>query len=442
VTALCWVPKGKCNAQPVKAADDEDAHDLMDDGVGHGAGEAAGSTEGLEDFELDQYDDEEDAGMNFFSVLNSDGELAKEVDPFMTGNPDSDSESEDYYGIRPDDNIFMAVSCEEENCMLEMYIYDADEATMYVHHDIMLDAYPLCVEWLSSASGAGTGSFAAVGLIDHQVQIWNLDHLDPLHPAQCLGVSQKEALSKSAASLKKKKKGKKATRGGTKAHDGAVLCLHGSLFNRSILATGSADQTVKVWDVSENATVHTYDHHTDKVQVVKWHPTEQAVFLSAAFDRHLALLDARQPGQAAFAKLPAEAECSIWSRHQPFECLSSVDDGHVVCHDVRKVAGQAAEKVEPLWTLRAHDVACTAIQDTPTPEMLLTASLDGVAKIWRVSGSGPSVVHGKDLQAGPLFACQSSAEEPALVSFGGSCPVMWNVADEECLEGIFNFPKL
>eukprot|EP00971_Amphidinium_carterae_P038419 755629-Amphidinium_carterae.1 len=195
VTALCWVPKGKCNAQPVKAADDEDAHDLMDDGVGHGpcygrtppalrrkcnshsrkmrvaccrAGEAAGSTEGLEDFELDQYDDEEDAGMNFFSVLNSDGELAKEVDPFMTGNPDSDSESEDYYGIRPDDNIFMAVSCEEENCMLEMYIYDADEATMYVHHDIMLDAYPLCVEWLSSASGAGTGSFAAVGLIDHQ----------------------------------------------------------------------------------------------------------------------------------------------------------------------------------------------------------------------------------------------------------------------------------
>eukprot|EP00971_Amphidinium_carterae_P320058 6362232-Amphidinium_carterae.1 len=68
--------------------------------------------------------------------------------------------------------------------------------------------------------------------------------------------------------------------------------------------------------------------------------------------------------------------------------------------------------------------------------MLLTASLDGVAKIWRVSGSGPSVVHGKDLQAGPLFACQSSAEEPALVSFGGSCPVMWNVADEECLEGL------
>ena len=33
-------------------------------------------------------------GMQFFSVLDADGELAREKDPHMTGNPDSDSDSE------------------------------------------------------------------------------------------------------------------------------------------------------------------------------------------------------------------------------------------------------------------------------------------------------------------------------------------------------------
>ena len=27
------------------------------------------------------------------------------------------------------------------------YVYDDDEANMYVHHDVGLDAYPLCVDW-------------------------------------------------------------------------------------------------------------------------------------------------------------------------------------------------------------------------------------------------------------------------------------------------------
>ena len=32
--------------------------------------------------------------MQFFSVLDADGELAREKDAHMTGNPDSDSDSE------------------------------------------------------------------------------------------------------------------------------------------------------------------------------------------------------------------------------------------------------------------------------------------------------------------------------------------------------------
>jgi len=428
VTSICWIPRGKCKAKPVADVEDEqemrEAHESLMQGAAGSSAAAAVSTEGLEEFGLDNYDDDDNGpGMQFFSVLATDGELAREADPHMTGNPDSDSESDDYHEIRPEDRLFCAVSCEEESCTLEMYVYDEDEANMYVHHDVMLDAYPLCVDWLPKIAGEDAGSFAAIGLIDHQIQIWDLDRLDPLAPIQCLGEPKKEGKSK----LKKKKKSK--AKGAVAAHEGSVLAIHGSVFNRSVLASGSGDDTVKIWDVAENACVHTYTHHSNKVQCVKWHPTEQAVLLSASFDRHLALLDVRQPDQACTVELPAEAESAIWSRHNPFACFASVDNGGVVCYDVRKVASKAADAEKVVWHLVAHDVACTGVQDVPTPNLLITSSLDGYAKIWNVAGGKPSMVLSKELKAGPLFACQSNPEAPALVSFGGNLPVVWDLAD-------------
>lgn len=446
VTALCWVPRGKISMRRPQAGDGEDDEELRDAAEGLAASSAGPSsveratatanaiTEGLEEFDLDNYDEDEDNqdGMQFFSVLKADGELAREKDQYLTGNPDSESEDEPD-DIKPEDQVFVAVSCEEDNCQLEVYVFEEEEATMYVHHDVMLSAYPLCIEWLSSAgASAEEGSFGAVGLIDNTIQLWDLEEMEPMEPVRALGTAKKQKGGK----VKKKKGAALGGSGMAKAHDGPVLCLHGSAFNRNVLASGSADETLKVWDVRENKCVHQYTHHNNKVQCARWHPTEQAVLLSAAFDRRLALLDVRQPNQAAFAELPAEAESAIWSRHSPFECLASVDDGGVVCFDVRKVVGKA--EGARLWTLMAHDVACTTVQDTPTKNLLVTTSLDGHAKVWNTA-SAPSLAMSKDLKAGPLFACQSSPEAPGLLCFGGKCPVMWDLSSEQTLVDAFGF---
>mmetsp|Transcript_137178 Transcript_137178/g.438672 ORF Transcript_137178/g.438672 Transcript_137178/m.438672 type:complete len:456 (-) Transcript_137178:120-1487(-) len=446
VTAVCWVPKGRLTVRrPEAMVEDDDEMKAL-----AGAASASGSsslkraqetasavTAGLEEFDLENYDEDEDNqdGMQFFSVLKGDGELAKERDPNMAGDPDSESE-DDFDEVKPEDKVFLAVSCEEDSCQLEVYVFDEEENEMYVHHDVVLSAYPLCVEWLSSAGLEAEGSFGAIGLIDHSIQLWDLEDMELLEPTRCLG---KERKTKG-----KKKKGVSAGLGGGgsgfKAHDGPVLCLHGNSFNRNVLASGSADESVKVWDVNENTLVHTYSHHDNKVQCVRWHPTEQSVLLSAAFDRRLGLLDVRQPNQAAMTELPAEAECAIWSRHSPFECLASVDNGGVACFDVRKVVGK--ENGQKLWTLMAHDVACTSVQDCPTKNLLVTSGLDGCAKVWNIANGKPSLCMSKDLKAGPIFTCHSCPDAPALMCFGGKCPVMWDLSSEQLLVDAFGLPAV
>jgi hypothetical protein len=37
-------------------------------------------------------------------------------------------------------------------------------------------------------SSGSEGCYAAVGSIDHSIQLWNLEEADPLEPAQVLGV--------------------------------------------------------------------------------------------------------------------------------------------------------------------------------------------------------------------------------------------------------------
>jgi periodic tryptophan protein 1 len=37
---------------------------------------------------------------------------------------------------------------DEDVAQLEIYLYEHEEENIYVHHDIMLPAAPLCLEWL------------------------------------------------------------------------------------------------------------------------------------------------------------------------------------------------------------------------------------------------------------------------------------------------------
>ena len=60
---------------------------------------------------------------------------------------DSEGEKEDYT-IRRTDSLIVTATAENDHSNLEVYIYEHEKSNLFVHHEIILGAYPLCLEWL------------------------------------------------------------------------------------------------------------------------------------------------------------------------------------------------------------------------------------------------------------------------------------------------------
>lgn len=101
----------------------------------------------------------------------------------------------------------------------------------------------------------------------------------------------KVAQGDSSVCAVQKKKKRKALK--PDSHADAVLALSWNQDYRNVLASGSADTTVKVWDLATEQCSATLDHHQDKVQAVAWNPAQASVLLSGGFDKAVCMVSCR-----------------------------------------------------------------------------------------------------------------------------------------------------
>jgi len=80
--------------------------------------------------------------------LGEDEEMDVNNDEYPSEYSDSEEEKDDYT-IRNTDSLIVAATAEDDFSNLEVYIYDHKTSDLYVHHEIILGALPLCLEWLN-----------------------------------------------------------------------------------------------------------------------------------------------------------------------------------------------------------------------------------------------------------------------------------------------------
>ncbi|PQE20826.1 hypothetical protein CJF32_00000067 [Rutstroemia sp. NJR-2017a WRK4] len=377
----------------------------------------------LKEYDLDHYDDDvaedkEGEGMGMFGNVKSLAyHESNAEDPYITlqENEDEDEDREELQ-ILATDNMLLAAKIEDEVAHLEVYVYEDEEDNLYVHHDIMLPAIPLCLEWLDLPVGKSNvdkdsrANFVAVGTFDPDIEIWDLDTVDCMYPNAILGQTGQE--KNGDGELKKKKKKKKSKKANDNYHVDAVLSLAANRHHRNLLASSSADKTVKLWDLHTTTCAKSYTHHTDKVCSLAWHPKESTVLLSGSYDRTVVAADMRAPdAKAPRWGVESDVENVRWDPHDPNYFYVSTESGVIHFHDLRKAPANPSSS-KPVWMLQAHDESVSSFDINPTiPGFLATGSGDKQVKLWNIQPTGPTMVVSRDLDVGKVFSTTFAPDE-------------------------------
>ncbi|CAD8104438.1 unnamed protein product [Paramecium sonneborni] len=374
ISAIAWVSRGYAIKQPKEFdIDEEEINKMKQDKL---------INKNLtQDLGKIQEQDEDSSGDNlpvFCQDLEMHGKQQLPDDGYPVAIEDlSDEEKEDYQ-IKSSDALVIAAKIENEFSSLEVYIYEEEKANLFVHHEIQLSAFPLAVEWLPIQPGqiestsATKGNYAIVSSFLPEIEIWNLDVVNVLEPSVVLGGEIEQNYKKVKNLKKQNKKSYKVD-----SHTDSVLSLSLNSFKPNILLSGSADHTVKLWDLMLQKCVFTYNHHKDKVQISKFNTKEESVILSGGEDGKLCLFDARSPDSIHQHKMLGSLESACWDPIKGYQIAYSTEDGNLILLDARKIGEQ------PLANFNVNKKALSSVHmSTGVPGLLATTCLDGKIRVY------------------------------------------------------------
>ncbi|KAG8054137.1 hypothetical protein GUJ93_ZPchr0001g30387 [Zizania palustris] len=483
ISAISWVPRGAAKLVPVEAEpptqeeideaiksialhaeggsdadeDDEDNGNMEVDGAAKENAEeedeidevaqakaaakalAKGSvddvTDELKELKMDNYDDEEE-GLELFSSGQGDLYYASnDLDPYLNNDDDEDDEEIEDMTIKPTDLMIVCAYNEDDVNSLQVNLLEETEdgdLNMFVHHDLPLADFPLCTAWMDfNLKGGDKGNFIAVGTMDPAIEIWDLDIVDEVQPHVVLG---------GHSNKKKKVKGKKTKKYKKGSHRSSVLGLAWNKEVRNVLASASADKTVKIWDVSVGKCAVTLEHHDDKVQSVAWSRQSPEVLLSGSFDKSVSMNDMKDGAQNCHKwTVEADVESLAWDPHNEHSFVVSLENGMVQAFDTR-TASSNSNSGRPTFTLHAHEKAVSSISFSPsTPNFLATGSTDKMVKLWDLSNNQPSCIASLNPKLGAIFSVSFSNDNPFLLASGGSKGKLkvWNTLTEPAVANKF-----
>ncbi|KAJ8869490.1 hypothetical protein PR048_028481 [Dryococelus australis] len=355
----------------------------------------SGSSDVTDEYNFENYDEEDDNVGALFGIASATVFASNSSDPYVTV-PDSeeDSEKEDD-ALKPDDNLVVVGHVDGDASILEVYVYNHDEGSLYVHHDVLLPSIPLCLEWLDRDVEAGLpGNLVAVGSMDPVITVWDLDIVNCLEPAFKLG-----------------HKGSRRRRKKHVGHREAVLDVSWNQTLPHMLASGSVDQTVLLWDLDTLSTTSTLSQFEEKVQTLQWHPRESCTLLVGSCDAAVRLFECQSNSSKTW-KVSGEVERVLWDHFNPYHFLVGTNNGNIEYFDVR------TDKA--LWCVAAYEKEVTGLAlSKKCRGLLVTAGCESVVKIWDLNTTKPELVAEKKMKLGAIQCLDSNPDLPYIMCAGG-----------------------
>ncbi|XP_045479330.1 periodic tryptophan protein 1 homolog [Harmonia axyridis] len=392
VSCVKWIEKGKARTDPlkVKISKEELVEMIKTTKEQFSAARNEREAESTQDGDVDM---EEEGDENEDSeVMASLTELSTNPEDYLSDSEESDKEDEI---IKENDNLVLLGRYDGDACTLEVHIYNEEEASFYCHHDIVLPSFPVNFEWLNYEPNSPLGNYCAVAMMDPIIEIYNLDIMNIMEPSYKLGQKANRKRGRSQV--------------GHKSH---VLSLAWNTTYDHILASGSADKSIILWDLEKKTPSTTINAFQKDVQCLEWHKVETQSLLAGGCDSQVKLFDCNTPDNHLTWKLDGECEKLTWHPHQPFMFMAGTSIGSLQCFDCRK--GQ-------LWSLSAHEKELSGIFISgECPGLLVTASHDGMVKTWDCDGTNvPELVNVKDFNMGLILSLEGSPNNPFVIAAGG-----------------------
>lgn len=176
------------------------------------------------------------------------------------------------------------------------------------------------------------------------------------------------------------------------------------------------DQTVILWDLDELKPHTTIKGFQEKIQSLKFHPTEAQSLLTGCCDGTVRLYDCRDPEtiqqSAKIWNFNGEIERIAWDLHDGNYFFASTNQGNIFYCDVRQD--------RHIWSKNAHEKEVTGLAlNAKCKGMLTTTSSDGTLKVWKYSESDANLVYEEDIGIGQVQCIGVCPENPFTVAVGG-----------------------